>query len=90
MLEIALGLDRVHIFGDISKSQLFEKTDWIIENATTESHKIADRQKVLFLAVIISLAFNGLLAESDQEHTKWWNEDSKRCGIQFPTSVDCT
>ena len=36
MLEKALGVNRVHIFGDISKGQLFEKTDWLTENANAE------------------------------------------------------
>ena len=57
MLEIALGVDRAHTFGDISKSQLLQLMDWLIESATTEGQKIADGQKVLFLVAIISLAF---------------------------------
>ena len=36
MLEIALKLERVHTFGDISVSQLFEKIIWLTEIATTE------------------------------------------------------
>ena len=36
MLEIALKLDEVHTFGDMSKSQLFEKMDWLIEKAIIE------------------------------------------------------
>ena len=29
MLKIALKLDRVHTFGDMSNSQLVEKIDWV-------------------------------------------------------------
>ena len=36
MLEIALKLERVHTFGDISVSQLLEKINWLTEIATTE------------------------------------------------------
>ena len=36
MLEIALKLDRVHTFLDMSVSQLFEKMNWLTEIATTE------------------------------------------------------
>ena len=89
MLEKALKLDRAHIFGDMSLSQVIEKVDSATEWVST-GQKNAHGVKEHNLVVIISLAYNGLLAESDQEHTKWWNEDSKRCGIQFPTSVDCT
>ena len=39
MLEIALKLDEVHTFGDMSKSQLFEKMGWLIEKAITEDKK---------------------------------------------------
>ena len=36
MLEIALRLDRIHTFGNISMGQLLEKMGWVIEFATTE------------------------------------------------------
>ena len=36
MLEIALKLERVHTFGNISVSQLLEKINWLNEIATTE------------------------------------------------------
>ena len=39
MLAIALKLDEVHTFGDMSKSQLFEKMGWLIEKAITEDKK---------------------------------------------------
>ena len=88
MLEIALGVDRAHIFGDISQSQLFQLSDWLIEIATTEGQKIAAGQKVLFLVAIISLAIDGLLAESEQKHTDEWNRMSNN--YQFPTALDST
>ena len=33
MLQIALRLDRVHTFGNISPSQLYERMDWVTEMA---------------------------------------------------------
>ena len=69
MLEIALGLDRVHTFGNFSKGQLYEKIDWVIEIATTEGQKIAYGQRVLFLVAIISLTESSLLAGSVSGHT---------------------
>ena len=60
----------------------------MIEFATTEGQKIAAGQNVLFLVAIISLAFNGLLAESEQDHTRNWNWYSNN--YQFPTALDST
>ena len=88
MLEITLGLDRVHIFGDISKSQLFQLNDWLIEFATTEGQKIAAGQKVLFLVAIISLANHGIFAETEKHDRNRWNNLSNN--YQFPTALDST
>ena len=64
MLKKALKLDQVHTFGDISKSQVVEKLDLMIEIALFNQLN-SSQPNSQTLIVIISLAGLGLLAESD-------------------------
>ena len=86
MLKKALKLDQVHTFGDISKSQLVEKLDLMTEKAFFNQHnsKQTDSQTLI---IVISLAFFGLLAESDKEHKKNYDEELY---LKIPDSPDST
>ena len=64
MLKKALKLDQVHVFGDISMSQLIEKMDFVAEKAIGHDLNRAHGPKQLTFITVISLAFTGLLAES--------------------------
>ena len=67
MLVKALKLDQVHIFGDLSMSQFLEKIDFAIERV--EFNQLQKTQlKNQTLVTFISLAYNGILAESDKVH----------------------
>ena len=66
MLKKVLKLDQVHIFGDISESQLTEKMDFLTEIAIANDYNKAHGPKQLTFITVISLAFFGLLAESDK------------------------
>jgi hypothetical protein len=67
MLVKALKLDQVHIFGDLSMSQLLEKIDFSIERV--EFNQLQKTQmKNQTLVAFISLARKGILAESDKVH----------------------
>ena len=68
MLQKVLKLDQVHIFGDISESQLKEKMDFVAEIAIANDLNKAHGPKQLTFITVISLARNGLLAESEQIH----------------------
>ena len=63
MLKIALKLDQVHTFGDMSLSQVIEKMDSVNEWVST-GQKSVHGEKEQNLVVFISLAWYGLLAES--------------------------
>ena len=64
MLKKALKLDQVHTFGDVSKSQVVEKFDLVTEMALHNQHN-STQPNSQTLIVIISLAMDGLLAESE-------------------------
>ena len=64
MLKKALKLDQVHTFGNISKSQVVEKLDLTTEMALYNQHN-STQPNSQTLIVIISLAMDGLLAESE-------------------------
>ena len=64
MLKKALKLDQVHTFGDVSKSQVMEKLDLTTEMALYNQHN-STQPNSQTLIVIISLAMDGLLAESE-------------------------
>ena len=68
MLKKVLKLDQVHIFGDISESQLKEKMDFLTERAIANDLNKAHGPKQLTFITVISLAYYGLLAESEQRH----------------------
>ena len=70
MLKKALKLDRVHIFGDISLSQLLEKMDFLTEFGLTNDHLKTQGLEKRILITIISLSKEGLFVESDKEHRK--------------------
>ena len=63
MLEIALKLDQVHTFGDMSLSQVIEKMDSVTERIST-GQKSAHGEREQNLVVIISLA-EGFLVETE-------------------------
>ena len=56
MLYQALKLDRVHAFGDISISQLFEKIDYLIELTMKNDLNTIIGQKPATLICIFSLS----------------------------------
>ena len=64
ILEKALKLDRVHTFGNFSKSQLLEKIDWIIEKTNFYWPNRAEHLDKTFIT-IISVADAGEFAESE-------------------------
>ena len=67
MLKKALKLNQVHIFGDISVSQLLEKIDLMTEIAMNYDFNGRLRLKSQILITIISLATKGLFVESDKD-----------------------
>ena len=70
MLKKALKLDRVHIFGDISLSQLLEKMDFCTELGLANDYlKIQGLERRILIS-IISLSEEGQFVESDKEHKK--------------------
>ena len=75
MLKKVLKLDKVLIFGDISESQLKEKMDFITEIAIAHDYNKVHGPKQLTFITIISLAFAGLLAESDKEHQAYYERN---------------
>ena len=74
MLKKALKLDQVHTFGDISESQLVEKFDFVTERVLFNQRckTLANSQTLI---TVISLAFDGLLAESDKGHKEKYEEE---------------
>ena len=66
MLKKVLKLDQVHMFGDVSKSQLVEKVVWVTEK-TIYNQLNSTHPHNQTLIIIISLAKAGLFAETDQE-----------------------
>jgi hypothetical protein len=68
MLKKVLKLDQVHVFGDISESQLKEKMDFVAEKAIANDLNKAHGPKQLTFITVISLAWLGLLTESEQKH----------------------
>ena len=66
MLKEALKLDQVHVFGDVSMSQLVEKVDSMTERTYYNDKELNKTQpKTQTLIMIISLAYYGIFAESD-------------------------
>ena len=64
MIKKALKLDQVHLYGDLSMSQLKEKMDLV--NEVTVHNQLNNKQpNTQILITIISLAMDGILAESD-------------------------
>ena len=86
MLKKALKLDQVHTFGDISESQLVEKFDFVTERVLFNQRckTLANSQTLI---TVISLAFNGLLAESDKDHKKVYDRYVHQ---KIPDSLDST
>ena len=64
MLKKALKLDQVHTFGNLSMSQLKEKMDLVTEVTVYNQHS-NKQPNTQILIVIISIAMNGILAESE-------------------------
>ena len=56
MLKNVLKLDQVHIFGDISESQLKEKMEFLNEKAIANDLNKAHGPKQLTFITVISLA----------------------------------
>ena len=69
MLQKTLKLNRVHVFGDISISQLDEKMAWIGQLGLRVSRKNSKSKqpKSQLLVFMISIAFDGMLMEIDEE-----------------------
>ena len=74
MLKKALKLDQVHTFGDLSMSQLLEKIDYVVEMIFLNQIKNT-QAKTKILITIISLAKNGILAESNSVHKKVYERE---------------
>ena len=74
MLKKALKLDQVHTFGDLSMSQLLEKIDYAVEMIFLNQIKNT-QAKTKILITIISLAKNGILAESNSVHKKVYERE---------------
>lgn len=70
MLIKTLKLDQVHTFGDFSKSQLIEKIDLIAEKTHLNDLKRVKTIQPSTFITIISLAFSGLLVETEIKHKK--------------------
>ena len=64
MLKKALKLDQVHIFGDLSVSQLLEKMDLMTE-LTVYNQLKENKANTQTLITMISIAWNGILTESE-------------------------
>ena len=69
MLQKVLKLDRVHVLGDLSLSQIYEKMSWITQLGLRINKKNATstRTKHQLLVVLINIGAYGLLTEVDEE-----------------------
>ena len=74
MLKKALKLDQVHIFGDISMSQLLEKIDFVIERTNINQLNREQKLKPQMLITIISLAEFGWLFETDKNQQDYYHD----------------
>ena len=100
MLEVALKLDRVHTFGNISLSQLLERMNWVTEMAIINANVNEFRQKKLMLIVVISLGNHGLLVETEPHHEYTWEEwqdmdhflppEDQVNAKPIPSAIDCS
>ena len=72
ILKKGLKLDEVHTFGDLSKSQLIEKIDYLTEISIIYMLKNAQKLKQQTFITIISLAMRGYLAESNEDRKRFY------------------
>ena len=87
MLEEALKMDRVHVFGDISKSQVIEKMLWAYEIAMMNDQKSAKGQKPCTFIAIISIGEFGSFYQTDKDHKEEYEQlDTQK----FPLAADYT
>ena len=55
-----MKFDKIHTFGDLSKSQVIEKMTWLTEAATVSNYDDLEAQNKQILFFIINLSWYGM------------------------------
>ena len=91
MLKQGLKLDRVHLYRDLSMSQLEEKITWVIEMTTGSPIDHIRLQEQLALVVIVNIGSGGFFLETEKEHKEYYdyiNDLYPGRPQNFPTAID--
>ena len=60
-----MKFDKIHTFGDLSKSQVIEKMTWLTEAATVSNYDDLEAQNKQILFFIINLSWYGMNKERE-------------------------